>query len=70
MSRPRHTRRTVEATYLDTPLWAWIVWILGGVVAALIASRRGRSVVGWGVLGLIFSVIAVIVVAVLPKRDS
>jgi hypothetical protein len=41
-----------------------------GVAAALIASRKGRSVVGWGILGLIFSVIAVIVVAVLPKRNG
>ena len=59
----------LDDPFLGEPVWAWIVWVLGGVATAWIASRKGRSVVGWGILGLIFSVIAVIVVAVLPKPD-
>jgi hypothetical protein len=54
----------------DIPLWAWIVWIVGGVAAGWIAWGKGRSVVGWGLLGLIFSVIAVIVVALLPSKSA
>ena len=58
----------MNETFLGDPVWAWIVWIIGGVAAAFIAWRKGRSVVGWAILGLVFSIIAVIVVAVLPGR--
>jgi len=45
------------------------VWAVGGVVAAIVGWRRGRSVANWAFLGLASSVIAVVVVAVLPRRD-
>ena len=45
------------------------MWAVGGVVAAIVGWRRGRSVANWAFLGLAFSVIAVVVVAVLPRRD-
>jgi hypothetical protein len=54
--------------FLGEPFWAWIASLVGGVVAAFIAWRKGRSVVGWAILGFVFIIIAVIVVAVLPGR--
>ena len=59
-----------ETAFLGEPLWAWALWLVGGVAAGWIAWRKGRSVVGWGILGLIFSVIAIVVVALLPARNG
>lgn len=37
-------------------------------VSAAVAHSRGRSIVAWFVLGLLFNVLALIAVAVLPSR--
>ena len=44
-----------------------IVRIVTGVIAAAIASHKGRSVAGWFFGGLLLELIGVIIVAVLPN---
>jgi len=46
-----------------------ILWIVCAFVAAAIASAKGRSAFGWFILGLLFSVFAVLVVLVLPSKN-
>jgi hypothetical protein len=42
-------------------------WIICAVLCAIIASSKGRSGFGWFVLGGLFSVIALLLVIVLPS---
>jgi hypothetical protein len=44
--------------------------VIFAVICGAIAHRKGRSVAGWGALGLIFWFIPLIVVAVLPPARS
>ncbi|NVP58065.1 zinc ribbon domain-containing protein [Mycoplana rhizolycopersici] len=48
-----------------------IIWILFGVAAGVVASSKGRSGFGWFLLGCIFGVFALIIVACLSslKRE-
>jgi hypothetical protein len=51
------------------PLWLVIIFsLIAAAVCATVAGNRGRSKLGWGVLGLLFSVVAFIVLLVLPPR--
>ena len=47
---------------------------IGSVIAAVlcgaIAATKGRSALGWGLLGLFFSIITLIVVIVVPSKKS
>jgi hypothetical protein len=47
-----------------------IVGLITGGIAAAIASSRGRSVLGWFVIGALFGFLGVLVVAVLPPPKS
>ena len=42
--------------------------IIAAVICAVIAGTKGRNPLGWGVLGLVFSIFTVIVVAVIPSK--
>lgn len=44
-----------------------IFWIVCAVACALVASSKGRSSVGWFILGLLFSVFALVIVACLSS---
>lgn len=44
-----------------------VIALIFGVVCALIASSKGRSAFGWLILGTLFSLIALIVLALLPS---
>lgn len=46
------------------------LWIFSAVIAAAIANSKGRSMFGWFLLGLLFSVVAVLFVALLPSKKS
>lgn len=46
----------------------FILWLIMAVLAAGIASHKGRSVGGWFIIGLVFGIFAVIVVAVLSSN--
>jgi hypothetical protein len=45
---------------------------IGGVIAAIIsgviAATKGRNPIGWGILGLFFSILTLIVVIVIPSK--
>jgi len=45
-----------------------IVWIAAAIITALAAQARGRSFLGWLLLGAVFGVFALI--AVLVMRDE
>ena len=63
---------------MDTNSNAYVVgWLIGVVVwiafialTVSIARRKGLSPVGWGIFALFFSILACIVVAVMPSRRT
>lgn len=48
--------------------------LIGSVIAAVIcgavAAAKGRNPFGWGILGLFFSILTLIVVLVIPSKKS
>jgi ATP/ADP translocase len=45
--------------------------VIAAVLCAVIAAAKGRSVLFYGILGLFFSILTLIVIIVLPsKRDA
>lgn len=42
--------------------------VVAAIVCGLIAAMKGRSALGWGVLGLFFSILTLIVVIVIPSK--
>jgi Na+/melibiose symporter-like transporter len=42
--------------------------IIAAIVCALIAAMKGRNPLGWGVLGLFFSILTLIVVVIIPSK--
>ena len=46
--------------------------LIGGFIAAIIcgiiAATKGRSALGWGILGFFFSIVTLIVVIVIPSK--
>ena len=48
----------------------FIFWILVIAWTAAIARRKGRSAFGWGAFAFFFSLIALLVVALMPSRRS
>jgi hypothetical protein len=44
--------------------------IIAAIVCAVIAATKGRSAIGWGILGLFFSILTLIVVIVIPSKKS
>ena len=49
---------------------SFIVWILIISWTAAIARRKGRSPFIWGLLAFFFSIITLIVIALMPSRRS
>lgn len=43
-----------------------IVWLIAAVVCAYFAGRKGRSIFGWSMLGLLLPVVAMIILWALP----
>ncbi len=44
------------------------LWLILMIVTGVVASRRGRSVIGWLLLALIFTPIVLLILLVLPDR--
>ena len=42
--------------------------IIAAVVCGVIAATKGRNPLGWGILGLFFSILTLIVVIVIPAK--
>jgi hypothetical protein len=45
------------------------LWLILMIVTGALASRRGRSVVGWLLLALILTPVVIVVLLVLPDRS-
>jgi hypothetical protein len=61
----------------STSTAAWIGWVIGLIIwiliiswTAAIARRKGRSPFLWGVLAFFFSILALILVALMPSRRT
>jgi membrane protein implicated in regulation of membrane protease activity len=50
----------------------FLLWIGLTIACGIVAASKGRSLIGWLLLGALFSVLAFIVVAVMPalKRNA
>jgi hypothetical protein len=44
--------------------------IAAAIICAVIAGIKGRSAIGWGILGLFFSILTLIVVIIIPSKRS
>jgi hypothetical protein len=44
--------------------------VIAAIICAVIAGTKGRSAIGWGILGLFFSILTLIVVIVIPSKKS
>ena len=44
--------------------------VIAAIVCAVIAGTKGRNPLGWGLLGLFFSILTLIVVIVIPSKKS
>ncbi|MGB6209621.1 deoxyribodipyrimidine photolyase [Mycobacterium sp.] len=44
--------------------------IIAAIICAVIAGMKGRNPFGWGILGLIFSILTLIVVIVIPSKKD
>jgi hypothetical protein len=42
--------------------------VIAAIVCGLIALTKGRNPLGWGILGLFFSVLTLIVVIIIPSK--
>lgn len=42
--------------------------VIAAVICGLIAATKGRNPLGWGILGLFFSILTLIVVIVIPSK--
>lgn len=45
-----------------------LISLFNGSLCAYIASRRGRHVIGWFLIGLFFGLIGLVVLALMPKK--
>ena len=41
---------------------------IAAIICAVIAGTKGRSALGWGILGFFFSILTLIVVAIIPSK--
>lgn len=47
-----------------------LIWLLCGIVCAIIAGSKNRSAVGWCLIGLLIGIFGVILIACLPKVEQ
>lgn len=44
--------------------------IIAAIVCAVVAATKGRNPFGWGILGLFFSILTLIVVVIIPSKKD
>ena len=47
---------------------ALICWLICAYVAYEIAKSKGRNPITWGIIGFLFSILGVVLVAILPSK--
>src|SRR5262245_28020707 len=51
-------------------MWLFFVWLSRVILTGMADSTRGRSVIGWVILGMLFPLFALVAVLVLGKVQS
>lgn len=54
----------------DQGLFVAIGSIIAAIICAVVAGAKGRNPIGWGILGLFFSILTLIVIAIIPSKKS
>ena len=67
--RPRTTLRR-QASSCIKGIFVAIGSIIAAIICGVVAAMKGRSFLGWGILGLFFSIITLIVIIVIPSKKS
>jgi hypothetical protein len=49
-------------------IFVFIGSVIAAIVCGVIAATKGRNPLGWGILGLFFSILTLIVVIVIPSK--
>jgi hypothetical protein len=44
--------------------------LIAAIICAVVAGMKGRNPIGWGILGLFFSILTLIVIIVIPSKKS
>lgn len=44
--------------------------VIAAIICAVVAATKGRNPLGWGVLGLFFSILTLIVVVLIPSKKG
>jgi hypothetical protein len=44
--------------------------VIAAIICAAVAAMKGRNPLGWGILGLFFSILTLVVVIVIPSKKS
>ena len=47
-----------------------LIWLFFSIATAIVAGSKGRNVFGWLLLGCLFSLLALILVAILPSKKT
>lgn len=47
-----------------------VIWVVFAILTAVVASNKGRSGIGWLLLGLVFGIFALILVALLSNQKT
>lgn len=47
-----------------------IIWVVVACICAMIADQKNRSQFGWFLLGFLFSLIALVVLVLLPRKEA
>lgn len=47
-----------------------VIWIIVACICAMIANEKNRSPFGWFLLGFLFSLIALVVLVLLPRKEA
>jgi hypothetical protein len=45
-----------------------ILGVIAGIICGVIAATKGRNPLGWGILGLFFSIFTLIVIVIIPSK--
>ena len=61
---------TNSTAYIIGWLVGVVIWVVLIAWTVSIARKKGRSALGWGVFAFFFSIIALIIVAVMPSRRT
>lgn len=59
----------MSETIFTIAAFVFILSVCPSIVCAILARKKNYSAVMWFVLGFIFSLIAIFIIALLPKRE-